>query len=228
LHRGRLFRVRLAGVFMLSYSLAAMKLQAQSIRHKGLVRTTHWINALSIVALAVSGAAILLAHPRFYWGETGYFDTPAAFELPLTPNLDQSGWGRSLHFLAAWIAVINGLIYVAWGLISRHFRRRLLSARADSHGYSVPQRVAYLTVVFGLLPIAILTGLTMSPAVTAAYPELFVLFGGRQSARTIHFIAANLLMLFLVVHVAMTILSGFGNNIRSMITGVYTTPLEER
>jgi len=204
-----------------------MKLQAQSIRHKGLVRTTHWINALSFVALAVSGAAILLAHPRFYWGETGYFDTPAAFELPLTPNLDQSGWGRSLHFLAAWIAVINGLIYVAWGLISRHFRRRLMTARADSHGYSVPQRAAYLAVVFGLLPIAILTGLTMSPAVTAAYPELFVLFGGRQSARTIHFIAANLLLLFLVVHVAMTILSGFANNMRSMITGVYTTPVEE-
>jgi thiosulfate reductase cytochrome b subunit len=228
LRKGRLLRERLAGVFMLSYSLAAMKLQAQSIRHKGLVRTTHWINALSFVALAVSGAAILLAHPRFYWGETGYFDTPAAFELPLTPNLDQSGWGRSVHFLAAWIGVINGLIYVAWGLISRHFRNRLLTVRADSHGYSVPQRVAYLAVVFGLLPIAILTGLTMSPAVTAAYPELFALFGGRQSARTIHFIAANLLMLFLVVHVAMTILSGFGNNIRSMITGVYTTLLEER
>ena len=121
-------------------------------RHSVAVRLTHWINALSFLALAVSGAAILLAHPRFYWGETGYFDTPAAIELPLKPNLDQSGWGRSLHFLAAWIAVVNGLIYVAWGLISGHFRHRLLTMRTDSHGYSVLQRIVYLSVVFGLLP----------------------------------------------------------------------------
>jgi thiosulfate reductase cytochrome b subunit len=217
----------LAGVLTLSYSLAAMQLQARGIRHKRLVRATHWINALSFMALAVSGAAILLAHPRFYWGETGYFDTPAAIELPLKPNLDQSGWGRSLHFLAAWIAVANGLIYVAWGLLSGHFRHKLLPAPADSQGYSLLQRTAYLAVVFGLLPVAILSGLTMSPAVTAPYPGLFALFGGRQSARTIHFIAADLLMLFLVVHVAMTILSGFANNMRSMITGVYTLPAEE-
>lgn len=205
-----------------------MMLRAQGIRHSGLVRTTHWINFLSFVALVVSGAAILLAHPRFYWGETGYFDTPAAIELPLTPNLDQSGWGRSLHFLAAWVAVINGLIYVGWGLVAGHFRNKLLPVRGDSQGYSLLQRIAYLAVVFGLLPIAVLSGLTMSPAVTAAYPQLFALFGGRQSARTIHFIAANLLLLFLVVHVAMTIWSGFANNMRAMITGVYTEPVEER
>src|SRR5260370_22846032 len=196
-----------------------MKLQTHGIRHKRLVRTTHWINALSFVALAVSGAAILLAHPRFYWGETGYFDTPAAIELPLTPNLDQSGWGRSLHFLAAWIAVANGLIYVAWGLMSGHFRHKLLPMRTDSQGYSLLQRIAYVGVVFGLLPIAILSGLTMSPAVTAAYPGLFALFSGRQSARTIHFIAANLLMLFLLLHVSLTNLSRFSHNMRSMITG---------
>jgi thiosulfate reductase cytochrome b subunit len=172
-----------------------------------LVRITHWINFLSFLALAVSGIAILLAHPRFYWGESGYFDTPAAFELPLSVNLDQSGWGRDLHFLGAWIAVINGLIYVAWGLVSRHFWYR---------DYGGLQRLAYLSVVFGLLPVTILTGVTMSPAITAAYPVLFTFFGGRQSARTIHFFAADLLVLFLVIHVTLAIRAGVVTNMMGL------------
>jgi thiosulfate reductase cytochrome b subunit len=177
--------------------------------HAMLVRITHWINAASFLALAVSGVAILLAHPRFYWGETGYFDTPAAFELPLRVNLDQTGWGRDLHFLAAWIAVLNGSIYVVWGLLSRRFRYA---------SYNLLQRFAYLGVVFGLLPLTILTGLTMSPAVTAAFPALFALFGGRQSARTIHFFAADLLVLFFVVHVTLTIRGGLVNNMMGVFT----------
>jgi thiosulfate reductase cytochrome b subunit len=199
------------------------------MRHKALVRATHWINAVSFVALTVSGAAILVAHPRFYWGETGYFDTPAAFELPLKVNLDQTGWGRNLHFLGAWIAVVNGLIYVAWGVLSRHFQQKLLPTRtpADPSGYNRLQRLAYLGVVFGLFPLVILSGLTLSPAVTAAYPGLFALFGGRQSARTIHFFAADFLLLFLIIHVAMTIRSGFVKNIRAMIVGVYNVTGEE-
>ena len=174
------------------------------MRHTLLVRATHWINFLSFLALAVSGVAILLAHPRFYWGESGYFDTAAAFELPLRVNLNQTGWGRSLHFLAAWIAVLNGLVYVGWGLLSRHFRFA---------SYSSFQRLAYWGVVFALLPLTILTGLTLSPAVTAAYPVLFAMFGGRQSARTIHFFAADLLVLFLIGHVILTIRSEFFNTI---------------
>jgi thiosulfate reductase cytochrome b subunit len=177
------------------------------MRHTLLVRATHWINFLSFLALAVSGIAILMAHPRFYWGESGYFDTPAAFELPLRVNLDQTGWGRDLHFLAAWIAVFNGFIYVVWGLLSRHFRYT---------DYNVLQRLAYIGVVLGLLPLLILTGLTLSPAVTAAYPVLFGMFGGRQSARTIHFLVADLLVLFLIIHVVMTIREG---RVAGMIKG---------
>jgi thiosulfate reductase cytochrome b subunit len=172
------------------------------MRHNLLVRATHWINFLSFLALAVSGVAILIAHPRFYWGESGYFDTPAAFELPLKVNLDQTGWGRDLHFLAAWITVTNGVIYLVWGLVSRHFRYR---------DYGGLQRLAYSGVVFGLLPLTILTGVTMSPAITAAFPVLFTIFGGRQSARTIHFFAADLLVIFLIGHVIMTIRSGLVN-----------------
>jgi len=181
------------------------------MHHPLLVRATHWINFLSFVALAVSGFAILMAHPRFYWGESGYFDTPAAFELPLRVNLDQTGWGRDLHFLAAWIAVINGLIYLGWGLSSRHFR---------FSEYKSLQRFTYLCVIFGLLPVTMLTGVTMSPAITAAYPVLFTIFGGRQSARTVHFFAADLLVLFLLIHVILTIREGLVN---SMIAGMVET-----
>lgn len=232
-----------------SFSIAARKAPAEGVRHKGLVRATHWINALSFGALVVSGTAILIAHPRFYWGEAGYFDTPAAFELPLPVNLDQTGWGRDLHFLAAWITVLNGFVYLAWGLLSGHFQRKFLPTRAqlqwgsitglvaqhlrlripaDAFGYNALQRLAYLAVVFGLFPLVILSGLTLSPALTAAYPALFVFFGGRQSARTIHFLVASLLLLFLVIHVAVTILSGFVNKMRSMITGIYSVPAEKR
>jgi thiosulfate reductase cytochrome b subunit len=177
------------------------------MRHNVLVRATHWINFLSFLALAVSGVAILMAHPRFYWGETGYFDTPAAFELPLRVNLDQTGWGRDLHFLAAWIIVLNGFIYAGWGLLSRHFRFA---------EYKSLQRFAYLSVIFGLLPLTILTGVTMSPAITAAYPVLFTIFGGRQSARTIHFFAADLLVLFLIIHLTLAIRAGVVTNMMGL------------
>ena len=176
------------------------------MRHPLWVRATHWIHFLAFVALLVSGIAILIAHPRFYWGESGYFDTPAAFELPLPVNLDQTGWGRDLHFLAAWVTMINGIIYAGWGLWSRHFRFGV---------YHPLQRFAYIGVVFLLLPLAILTGLTLSPAVTAAYPALFSVFGGRQSARTIHFFVAALLAIFFLGHVVLTLRQG----VRSMIVG---------
>ena len=78
-----------------------------AVRHSLLVRVTHWLNSFVFLALVVSGAAILLAHPRLYWGETGAFGSPAWIELPLPLNLYQTGWGRSLHFLAAWISVLN-------------------------------------------------------------------------------------------------------------------------
>ena len=201
------------------------------------------MNALTFVALTISGIGILLAHPRFYWGETGFFDMPAAFELPFDAHLQDlwvRAWGREVHFLAAWIAVLNGLAYVAWGIYTRHFRSNFVPDRrqlawsdivqvlrrhvrlrnpSEESGYNILQKFAYTGVVFGLLPAVILSGLTMSPGVTAAFPQLFTLFGGRQSARTIHFIVANALVLFVAVHVFMTYVAGFRKTIMSMITG---------
>src|ERR1700691_4861320 len=87
-----------------------------SPRHSGVVRVTHWIHTVSFFALVVSGVAILLAHPRLYWGETGALGAPPLIDLPLPFVLvGQTGWGRSLHFLAAWVFVLTGLIYVLFG-----------------------------------------------------------------------------------------------------------------
>jgi thiosulfate reductase cytochrome b subunit len=166
---------------------------------------------------------------------------PAWLTLPGEPGL---ALARDWHFLMAWLFVVNGVVYLLFGLFSGHFRRDLAPAADQltvrhilkdiwdhvrlrvprgegARRYNVLQKLAYLTVVFLLLPIMVLSGLTMSPAVTAALPGLFDLFGGRQSARTIHFLVANLLVLFVLVHVAQVLLAGVVNQMRSMITGRY-------
>jgi thiosulfate reductase cytochrome b subunit len=194
---------------------------AELLRHTAIVRITHWVNSISFLALLTSGVAILFAHPRLYWGETGAFGSPALIELPLPLNLDQSGWGRSLHFLSAWICVLNGTVYVGSGMIARHFTRNTLP-EADgvtSDRYTPMQRITYLAVVFLLFPLMILTGLAMSPAVRAAVPMIVGVFGGHQSSRTIHFFVTNLLIGFFIIHLIMVSLAGFSTRTRAMITG---------
>jgi thiosulfate reductase cytochrome b subunit len=167
-----------------------------------------------------------------------------AFPPWLTLPGTDLGLARDWHFLIAWLLVANGGVYLLFGLFSGHFRRDLAPAadqlrarhiladlwdhvrlrvpRGDAaRRYGLLQKITYLTVVFGLLPIMVLSGLTMSPAVTAAVPGLFDLFGGRQSARTIHFLVANLLVLFVLVHVFEMFVAGVVNGMRSMITGRY-------
>ncbi len=212
-------------------------------RHSSIVRVTHWINTLSFFGLLVSGIAILISHPRLYWGETGSVGTPSLIDLPIPFVLkNQNGWGRYLHFLSAWVAVLNGLLYVSSGVLTKHFRKDLLPAKAElawvsfsravvselrlrrrskdeSLTYNVVQRLAYPMVVFVLFPLVIWTGLAMSPAITSVFPALVNLLGGQQSARTIHFFVASALVLFLLIHVAMVYLAGFTNHVRAMITG---------
>jgi thiosulfate reductase cytochrome b subunit len=197
-----------------------------SPRHSVTVRFTHWINMLSFVGLLVSGIAILLAHPRLYWGETGNLGTPSLIDLPLPFVLTgQTGWGRSLHFLSAWACVLNGLLYVISGLVTQHFRRDLLPGKAhhpaeeEPLAYNVLQRLTYLSVIAVLFPLMIWTGLAMSPAITSVSPGLVTGLGGQQSARTIHFFAAGSLVIFLLVHITMVWRAGFRNQLRAMITG---------
>lgn len=214
---------------------------AAAIRHPAWVRAAHWVHAAAFLALAVSGTAILLALPRLFWGETGANDAPAFLVLPLAVDLGQTGWGRNLHFLAAWIFVINGGLYLGWSLAAGHLRRRLLPdadqirprhlageirghlrlrGGAPAEGrYNALQKLAYLAVILVLSPLMLATGLTMSPGVTAAFPELFTLFGGRQSARTLHFLSAALLVLFLLVHVWQVLANGPAALMRGMIAG---------
>jgi thiosulfate reductase cytochrome b subunit len=181
------------------------------VHHPPLVRVTHWLSALSVAALLLSGIAILLAHPRFYWGEVGVVGMPSLFDLPVPFVLTgQTGWGRSLHFLAAWTIVLTGIVYVATGARRRHFRWV---------SYSAAQRGTYRAVVFVLLPVLIWTGLAMSPALTSVAPALVRVLGGHQSARTIHFLAAIVLTSFVIGHVIMVALAGFGPHVAAMITG---------
>jgi thiosulfate reductase cytochrome b subunit len=217
--------------------------QPESARHSLLVRVTHWLNALSFLALVVSGFAIILAHPRFYWGETGGLGTPSLFDLPLPFMLGgPSGWGRYMHFQAAWLCVLTGLLYVISGLLSAHFRKNLWPAQgqlswpslsreisnhlrfkkpseAQGYSYNVLQRLSYLAVTFLLFPLMIWTGMAMSPAVTSVFPFVVTSLGGQETARTLHFFAAVLLVLFLLVHLGMLVLAGFVHRNRAMITG---------
>jgi len=181
-----------------------------------MVRVTHWIHTIAFFALLISGAAILVAHPRLYWGETGAYGSPALLELPLPLNTDQSGWGRSLHFLAAWLAVGNGSLYMLSGIWRGHFRS---NSKSDMMQYTSLQRQTYLTVIFILFPLMIATGLAMSPAVASVVPLLPGIFGGHQSSRTFHFFSAVLLTAFLIVHIAKVYRAGFGDRMRSMISG---------
>jgi thiosulfate reductase cytochrome b subunit len=211
-------------------------------RHSAVVRITHWITALSFVGLFVSGIAIVIAHPRLYWGETGALGGPSLIDLPIPFMIGHSGWGRYLHFLSAWVSVLTGLVYALYGLLSHHFGKNLLPAKGDlawgriwrmvwhdlqlkrpsaedALKYNVLQRLAYLAVVFVLFPLVILSGLAMSPAIASVVPGLRSGFGGQQSARTIHFFIALALVLFLCVHIAMVWLAGFTERVRAMITG---------
>ncbi len=255
-------------------------------RHRLPVRITHWVNALCLAILLMSGLAIFNAHPALYIGQGSDFEHPvlamnavtdsqgnvtkgftwisgkaiettgllgASMEdgaltargFPAWATLPGPQWlamGRQWHFAFAWLLVINALGLFVYGLLSGHFRRDLTPTKTDirhlpheiiehmrlrfPHGeaarhYGVLQKLAYIGVIFVAGPLIVLTGLTMSPTLNAAFPILPWMFGGRQTARTIHFLCAFSFLAFFIVHIAMVVLSGTWNNMRSMITGWY-------
>jgi len=165
--------------------------------------------------------------------------------FPRWATLPSDAWlamGRLWHLFFAWILVVNGALYVLSGFSSGHLRRDLWLTRTDwqhlgrtfldhlrlrfpkgedARRYNGLQKLAYLIVIFVVGPLIVLTGLTMSPTLDAGFPWVLWLFHGRQSARTIHFLCAMTLLAFVMVHIAMVILSGLWNNVRSMISGRY-------
>ena len=246
-------------------------------------RLTHWLWALALFFLLLSGLQIFNAHPALYIGqESGFsydnavlrmqaenapdgprgfttilgqkFDTTGLFALSggearpsyrgfpawaTIPSFQDLATGRVVHFFFAWILVGALAIWAVASLANGHLWRDVILKPRDlralprdivahlrfrfTHGrsYSPLQKAAYFGVFFVLFPLIILTGLTMSPGMDAAWPWLLDLFGGRQTARTIHFIVMALLVLFFVVHIVMVVLAGPLNELRSMITGYY-------
>jgi thiosulfate reductase cytochrome b subunit len=242
-------------------SASAVPATAVAPRHSALVRLTHWITTLCFLALLVSGVEILISHPRFYWGEAGNALTPPLFKLPIPASRssvptgygyvlpDQNGWSRYLHFQAAWVAVLTGLLYTISILFTGYLRKNLLPVRSDiswrafstaianhlrfrrpsdaeAWSYNLLQRLTYLAVIFVLFPLVIWTGLAMSPAIASAFPAAVSVLGGQQSARTLHFFVSVFLVLFLLVHIAMVCLAGFRSRMRAMITGRAGTHME--
>ena len=216
--------------------------------HSYNVRICHWINVVACAYLLWSGVHIFLDFPELYWGDTGYRGYPAAFKLAdWGLSWEEAGaigdrrWGRNYPFTDAWVFLINGLVYVAWNLYSRHFRVRMWPVREERTGahivselrahlrwrsrrhvdgrYDTLQKTSYLILIFVFVPLMILTGLAQSPGFTAAMPWLLDMFGGRQTARTLHTIGTVALVLFVVVHVLEVAGAGFFTKVRAMIIG---------
>lgn len=242
-------------------------------------RATHWVWAVCLFFLLVSGLQIFNAHPALYVGQESGFeyenfvlaiyaeDTPeglrgrtAIFDRVFDttgllgvsygeprgvprwatlPSYQDLATGRLVHFFFGWIFVATLFAWFLSALVGGRLRRDLIPTRADirdlprdildhargrfRHGrsYGVLQKLTYAGVLFVLFPLIVLSGLTMSPGMVAAWPWLLDLFGGRQTARTVHFLVMLLLVAFFIVHVLMVLLAGPLNELRSMITGWY-------
>ncbi|HEY0746927.1 MAG TPA: cytochrome b/b6 domain-containing protein [Steroidobacteraceae bacterium] len=257
-------------------------------RHTLATRLLHWVNALCVFVVLMSGLQIFNAHPNLYWGKSGANPERAALEITSenSPQGDPVGllrvgrhkinstgilgvspdgserafpsWatipgqqflaaGRRWHFFFAWLLVINSTVYFAVSIARGHLKRDLLPSRTElspahlireswnhlllkfprgeaAKRYNSLQKIAYLGVLFVLAPTILATGLTMSPGIDAGFPWLLDLFGGRQSARTVHFICASAVVVFIAVHLVMVLLAGPLNELRSMITGRYVLP----
>ena len=222
--------------------------------HSPNVRVCHWINVVACVYLLLSGIHIFLDFPELYWGHTGYQGHPAIFKLSdWGLSWDEAGelgnrmWGRNYHFTFAWVFLINGLVYAGWNTAKGHFRRDMLPRRGEFMGghlwaevrehlrwprrahestlrYGTLQKLSYLLLIFVYVPLMVLTGLAQSPGITAALPVLLDMFGGRQTARSLHTFGTVLLVLFVVVHLLEVAAAGVLNRVRSMITGNLRVP----
>lgn len=172
---------------------------------------------------------------------------PTVRGFPAWITLPGEQWlamGRRWHLFFAWVLVVNGLLYLGYTIASGHLARDLLPDRADWRGlgqsvkdhllfrrpageaerrYNVLQKLAYLGVIFVLFPLVIMMGLAMSPGLNALLPGWVDAFGGRQSARTLHFVLAWLIVAFVFIHIFEVVVSGFWNNLRAMVTGRYST-----
>ncbi|HSG57414.1 MAG TPA: cytochrome b/b6 domain-containing protein [Paracoccaceae bacterium] len=215
-------------------------------RHAFSTRIWHWINALSVLILFMSGLNISNAHRYLYWGDWGFMPEQAWLEVPRFP-----GWmtipshyslaaARDWHILFAWVFSLTLLVFMIAALGNGHFRRDLVTRWENwkpaavwqdvakhlkfdfSHvgaKFNFLQKASYGVVIFILLPGMIFTGMAISPGMDAAWPWLLDVFGGRQSARSLHFIFAWALCAFTILHVLLVLMTKPGEQIGDMITG---------
>jgi thiosulfate reductase cytochrome b subunit len=178
-------------------------------------------------------------------GDAGEYAARAFPSWATIPGPQWLSMARLWHFFFAWIFFVNGIAYVAWSLFSGHLRRDLVPTGSEVRGigrslrdhlllrhphgeaarrYNVLQNIAYLSIVFVVLPLIVLGGWAMSPMMDAFSPGWVDWLGGRQAARTLHFVAAVLLVAFVLVHLFEVVVTGLVNNLRSMITGYWRLP----
>lgn len=230
-------------------------------RHRLFTRVWHWVNAVAVIVMLMSGLMISNAHPRLYWGEYGANFDAAWLDLNnYLPRGRFPGWatipstysladGRRWHLAFAWIFAFGFLAFMVVSLINRHIRRDLSLTKEDmaprhllaeiaNHArlrfptgaaaltYNTLQKITYVLVLFVLFPLLILTGLCLQPGLSPLTGWAIDLFGGRATARSVHFICAGLVALFIAVHLLLVVLAGPFNETRSMITGRFRLPAE--
>jgi len=215
-------------------------------RHALSTRLWHWLNLICVVILFMSGLTISNAHPWLYWGEAGFAPAEAWLAVPRFPDwMTIPGYyslavARDWHILLAWPFALLLLFMWAAMLANRHFARDIATAgrewrwtnvRSDigahlkldfdhrAGKYNFLQKLSYGLVMGVILPGMVLTGIAISPGMGPSFTWLIELLGGRQSARSLHFILAFALLGFLIVHVALVLLSGPWGQMRAMITG---------
>ncbi len=252
-------------------------------RHNWITRLTHWMNAVALLILFMSGLQIFNAFPNLHWGskaepEEAFFSIYAVEESGEVRGYtqlygiraDTTGWlgiqntemgsfprafpswltipgyfwlagGRRWHFFFAWVFVLNGLLYFLYNLATGHVRKffitpkdttkilpmvlyylRLRRESPQEGEYNPLQKMAYTGVFFVLTPLILLSGMAMSPQLDVAFNWLPATFGGRQSARSIHFILTFFFAFFTFGHIFMVATTGMFNNMRSMVTGWYS------
>jgi Ni/Fe-hydrogenase b-type cytochrome subunit len=213
-------------------------------RHALSTRIWHWVNVLSLAILFMSGLNISNAHRHLYWGEWGFEPRDAWLHVvrfppwATIPNYYSLAAARDWHVLFAWVFSLSLLLFLVAALLNGHVRRDIVAGdwrpRAIwgdvrehlrfnfDHGdgkYNLLQKAAYGAVIFILLPLMILTGMAISPGMDASWSWLSQVLGGRQSARSIHFIVAWTLLAFFLLHIALVMLNKPIKNLREMITG---------
>jgi Ni/Fe-hydrogenase b-type cytochrome subunit len=223
-------------------------------RHRLPTRIWHWINAVAVIVMTMSGLMISNAHPRLYWGQYGANFDAAWLELPkfpgwmTIPSTYNLAMARQWHLAFAWVLAFGLLAFMLWSMFNGHLRRDVALSKAEvapSHlwadikqharfdfstadaRYNPLQKISYSLVLFVLLPLLILTGLCLSPGMGAVAPWLVDLCGGRQSARSLHFLSMAALSGFTIVHLALVVLAGPINEVRSMITGWFVPHREK-